>query len=195
MTLLPDKKHRLETKIKRRTLNPRWNETFYFEGERKPALKSGFENSFQKSLLCNLSSNSLFTVESRIVATARCCPRFPDSKVAEQSVALARVRLRSILERRFYRGDVPAFVSGNFRRYRLCRPLIDRAHVSRAHCSTLIGGLLGETFVLESSEASGEGQVRGAAVLAVLPSQQLCSDSDTSKGEKSQGEGHQRKVR
>uniref|UniRef100_A0A1A9WQB8 C2 domain-containing protein n=2 Tax=Glossina TaxID=7393 RepID=A0A1A9WQB8_9MUSC len=32
VTLMPDKKHRLETKIKRRTLNPRWNETFYFEG-------------------------------------------------------------------------------------------------------------------------------------------------------------------
>lgn len=32
VTLLPDKKHRLETKIKRRTLHPRWNETFYFEG-------------------------------------------------------------------------------------------------------------------------------------------------------------------
>lgn len=32
VTLLPDKKHRLETKIKRRTLRPRWNETFYFEG-------------------------------------------------------------------------------------------------------------------------------------------------------------------
>ncbi|XP_011299534.1 synaptotagmin-7 isoform X1 [Fopius arisanus] len=32
VTLLPDKKHRLETKIKRRTLNPRWNETLYFEG-------------------------------------------------------------------------------------------------------------------------------------------------------------------
>lgn len=32
VTLLPDKKHRLDTKIKRRTLNPRWNETFYFEG-------------------------------------------------------------------------------------------------------------------------------------------------------------------
>ncbi|OAD52156.1 Synaptotagmin-7 [Eufriesea mexicana] len=32
VALLPDKKRRLETKIKRRTLNPRWNETFYFEG-------------------------------------------------------------------------------------------------------------------------------------------------------------------
>lgn len=35
VTLLPDKKHRLETKIKRRTLNPRWNETFYFEGKKR----------------------------------------------------------------------------------------------------------------------------------------------------------------
>ncbi|XP_037070879.1 synaptotagmin-7-like isoform X1 [Pollicipes pollicipes] len=32
VTLLPDKKHKLLTKIKRRTLHPRWNETFYFEG-------------------------------------------------------------------------------------------------------------------------------------------------------------------
>ncbi|XP_013793445.2 synaptotagmin-7-like, partial [Limulus polyphemus] len=30
--LLPDRKHKLETKVKHRTLNPRWNETFYFEG-------------------------------------------------------------------------------------------------------------------------------------------------------------------
>ncbi|XP_026817096.1 synaptotagmin-7 [Rhopalosiphum maidis] len=32
VTLLPDKKHRLDTKVKRRTLNPRWNETLYFQG-------------------------------------------------------------------------------------------------------------------------------------------------------------------
>ncbi|XP_067090268.1 synaptotagmin-7 [Osmerus mordax] len=30
--LLPDKKHRLETKVKRKNLNPHWNETFLFEG-------------------------------------------------------------------------------------------------------------------------------------------------------------------
>ncbi|KAK6317699.1 hypothetical protein J4Q44_G00109900 [Coregonus suidteri] len=30
--LLPDKKHKLETKVKRKNLNPQWNETFLFEG-------------------------------------------------------------------------------------------------------------------------------------------------------------------
>ncbi|XP_074852131.1 synaptotagmin-7 isoform X5 [Carettochelys insculpta] len=30
--LLPDKKHKLETKVKRKNLNPHWNETFLFEG-------------------------------------------------------------------------------------------------------------------------------------------------------------------
>ncbi len=31
--LLPDKKHKLQTNIKRKNLNPRWNELFAFEGE------------------------------------------------------------------------------------------------------------------------------------------------------------------
>ena len=31
--LLPDKKHKLQTNIKRRNLNPRWNEVFAFEGQ------------------------------------------------------------------------------------------------------------------------------------------------------------------
>lgn len=33
--LLPDKKHKLETKVKRKNLNPHWNETFLFEGVRE----------------------------------------------------------------------------------------------------------------------------------------------------------------
>jgi len=31
--LLPDKKRKLTTNIKRKNLNPRWNETFAFEGK------------------------------------------------------------------------------------------------------------------------------------------------------------------
>ena len=41
--LLPDKKHKLQTNIKRRNLNPRWNEVFAFEG--------GF-------LCCNIINNN-----------------------------------------------------------------------------------------------------------------------------------------
>ena len=33
--LLPDKKHKLQTNIKRKNLNPRWNELFAFEGKRR----------------------------------------------------------------------------------------------------------------------------------------------------------------
>ena len=50
VTLLPDKKHRLETKIKRRTLNPRWNETFYFEGTKMPRMTLCFLRPTSKSL-------------------------------------------------------------------------------------------------------------------------------------------------
>lgn len=35
--LLPDKKHKLETKVKRKNLNPHWNETFLFEGTSESA--------------------------------------------------------------------------------------------------------------------------------------------------------------
>ncbi|OWR45155.1 synaptotagmin-7 like protein [Danaus plexippus plexippus] len=80
VTLLPDKKHRLETKIKRRTLNPRWNETFYFEGFPIQKLQSRVDlsekPSFWKSLkppakdkcgelltsLCYHPSNSVLTL-------------------------------------------------------------------------------------------------------------------------------------
>ena len=36
--LLPDKKHKLQTNIKRRNLNPRWNEVFAFEGKWRQCL-------------------------------------------------------------------------------------------------------------------------------------------------------------
>uniref|UniRef100_A0A3Q3EZS5 Synaptotagmin VIIb n=1 Tax=Labrus bergylta TaxID=56723 RepID=A0A3Q3EZS5_9LABR len=36
--LLPDKKHKLETKVKRKNLNPHWNETFLFEGFLMPSM-------------------------------------------------------------------------------------------------------------------------------------------------------------
>ncbi|NXC36505.1 SYT7 protein, partial [Campylorhamphus procurvoides] len=36
--LLPDKKHKLETKVKRKNLNPHWNETFLFEGRVPPGV-------------------------------------------------------------------------------------------------------------------------------------------------------------
>ncbi|KAM8702761.1 hypothetical protein ACLKA7_005125 [Drosophila subpalustris] len=80
VTLLPDKKHRLETKIKRRTLNPRWNETFYFEGFPIQKLQSRVDfagkQSFWKALkppakdkcgellssLCYHPSNSILTL-------------------------------------------------------------------------------------------------------------------------------------
>lgn len=40
--LLPDKKHKLETKVKRKNLNPHWNETFLFEGQCGDGVASPF---------------------------------------------------------------------------------------------------------------------------------------------------------
>ncbi|XP_023604632.1 LOW QUALITY PROTEIN: synaptotagmin-7-like [Myotis lucifugus] len=40
--LLPDKKHKLETKVKRKNLNPHWNETFLFEGRAEEELLLSF---------------------------------------------------------------------------------------------------------------------------------------------------------
>lgn len=42
--LLPDKKHKLLTNIKRRNLNPRWNEVFAFEGLLRSYLSPGFSS-------------------------------------------------------------------------------------------------------------------------------------------------------
>lgn len=44
------------------------------------------------------------------------------------------------------------------------------------------GGFKWEAVVLESSEAAGEGQMRGTTYLALLPSQQQCAYADTSEG-------------
>lgn len=50
--LLPDKKHKLETKVKRKNLNPHWNETFLFEGVRDSLVRARVAASF---LLSGLS--------------------------------------------------------------------------------------------------------------------------------------------
>lgn len=66
VTLLPDKKHRLETKIKRRTLNPRWNETFYFEGFSTQKLQSRVIMSVKKNSITLIILFSLFIYTSSI---------------------------------------------------------------------------------------------------------------------------------
>lgn len=44
--LLPDKKHKLETKVKRKNLNPHWNETFLFEGMMEKTLRTFYSSAF-----------------------------------------------------------------------------------------------------------------------------------------------------
>lgn len=62
--LLPDKKHKLETKVKRKNLNPHWNETFLFEG------------------LCYFHSTTYErTVAFVIVVVPYCSFTFPEKRV------------------------------------------------------------------------------------------------------------------
>lgn len=48
--LLPDKKHKLLTKVKKKNLNPRWNECFLFEGKRCFFLQHLSDNFFLISI-------------------------------------------------------------------------------------------------------------------------------------------------
>ena len=57
------------------------------------------------------------------------------------------------------------------------------------------GGFLRETGFLEGAEASAEGQVRGAARLAVLPPDQFYAHADHAKGTQPQSQGHKRQIR
>ena len=57
------------------------------------------------------------------------------------------------------------------------------------------GRSLGEAVVLEGPEATGEGQVRRAPLLAVLPPEQFRAHADAAQGAEPQGQGHQRQVR
>ncbi|NXV19040.1 SYT7 protein, partial [Cepphus grylle] len=64
--LLPDKKHKLETKVKRKNLNPHWNETFLFEGRGWDGLEwslggsgAGSRGELLLSLCYNPSANSI----------------------------------------------------------------------------------------------------------------------------------------
>lgn len=117
VTLLPDKKHRLETKIKRRTLNPRWNETFYFEG--KYRIKIGLINyiffsdrveNYIKYYIILLQL--LFYLFSRFLLFL--FNRFSNSKITKSSVTFTCIWLRSIFKRWFHWRNVSSAMSGNF---------------------------------------------------------------------------------
>ena len=57
--LLPDKKHKLLTKVKKRNLNPHWNECFLFEGKESISLtdKMFCSNAFGERDVKNYKAN------------------------------------------------------------------------------------------------------------------------------------------
>lgn len=140
VTLLPDKKHRLETKIKRRTLNPRWNETFYFEGFPVQKLQS-------RILHLHVFDYDRFS---------------RDDSIGEVFLPLCQVR-------NSFTFHLPEYMS-------------------------YLGRLHGQTVVLESAKAAGQGQVRRIARLALLSPIEFHSDADSGEGAQSQGQGYQRKI-
>ncbi|NWU89224.1 SYT7 protein, partial [Upupa epops] len=73
--LLPDKKHKLETKVKRKNLNPHWNETFLFE---EPSSSSSFPWSGDDPVpCCPLAPNIHPWAPSRWGEVARSAGRLP----------------------------------------------------------------------------------------------------------------------
>ncbi|NXT04895.1 SYT7 protein, partial [Prunella fulvescens] len=66
--LLPDKKHKLETKVKRKNLNPHWNETFLFEGMDWDGLEGIRVGGEPRGILLGFSSAQA----TRVMAVAPC---------------------------------------------------------------------------------------------------------------------------
>lgn len=146
VTLLPDKKHRLETKIKRRTLNPRWNETFYFEGKRIDPCKLTIQATCTG---CTQGKRSGFQNDCRVL-----CVGFPIQKL--QSRVL---HLHVFDYDRFSRDDSIG---------EMFLPLCQVISIFHFHHSARgfsyyvpirfsVGGFFGQAVILESIETTGEG--------------------------------------
>lgn len=76
--LLPDKKHKLETKVKRKNLNPHWNETFLFEGSMEEAFTSNMNN----------VHSTCITVTYRGCVVSNSFSGFPYEKVVQRTLYL-----------------------------------------------------------------------------------------------------------
>lgn len=69
--LLPDKKHKLETKVKRKNLNPHWNETFLFEGTMEKTLLTCYSCAFSSLVASCVSQGFPMRRWSRGLCTCR----------------------------------------------------------------------------------------------------------------------------